>query len=93
MPDPTTLERRISTLFAEKVGIQVPSVETELIDTGLVDSLTFVEFLAHLEQEFGIQVSLEDLEIEQFRTIARIARFVAAKAQSQPVETSSRLTS
>ena len=93
MPDPTKLERQISTLFAEKVGIQVPSVETELIDTGLVDSLTFVEFLAHLEQEFGIQVSLDDLEIEQFRTITRIARFVAAKAQSQPAEASSRLTS
>jgi acyl carrier protein len=52
-----------------------------------------VEFLAHLEQEFGIQVSLEDLEIEQFRSIARIARFVAAKAQSQGVETSPRLMS
>jgi len=93
MPEPATIERRIATLFAEKVGIQVPSVETELIDTGLVDSLTFVEFLAHLEQEFGIQVSLEDLEIERFRTIARISRFVAAKAQMHPVETASRLTS
>ena len=80
MPDPTRLEHQISTLFAEKLSIQVPSVETELIDTGLVDSLTFVEFLAHLEEEFGIQVSLEDLEIEQFRTIARIATFIASKA-------------
>jgi acyl carrier protein len=79
MPDPTTLEGRISTLFAEKVGIPVPSVETELIDTGLVNSLTFVEFLTHLEEDFGIQVSLEDLEIERFRTIARIAGFVATR--------------
>ena len=93
MLDPTTLEQRISRLFVEKVGIQVPSVETELIDTGLVDSLTFVEFLAHLEQEFGIQVSLEDLEIERFRTITRIAGFVAAKARSRPAETAARLGS
>ena len=93
MPDLTRLEHQISTLFAEKLSIQVPSVETELIDTGLVDSLTFVEFLAHLEEEFGIQVSLEDLEIERFRTIARIAGFVATKARSRPAETSSRLGS
>jgi acyl carrier protein len=93
MPDSTRLERQISTLFAEKLSIQVPSVETELIDTGLVDSLTFVEFLTHLEEEFGIQVSLEDLEIEQFRTIARIAGFVATKARSRRAETSSRLGS
>jgi len=82
MPDTSTLARQISALFAEKLHRQVPSVDTDLIDTGLVDSLTFVEFLAQLEQEFGVQVSLEDLEIDRFRTIARIARFVAAKTQN-----------
>jgi acyl carrier protein len=80
MPDPTRLERQISTLFAEKLSIQVPSVETDLIESGLVDSLTFVEFLAQLEKEFSIQVSLEDLEIEHFRTISRIASFIASKS-------------
>ncbi len=82
MPDTSTLTHQISALFAEKLHLQVPSLETDLIDTGLVDSLTFVEFLAHLEQEFGVRVSLEDLEIDHFRTIARIARFVATKSQN-----------
>jgi len=39
----------------------------------------FVEFLAQLEVEFGIQVSHDDLELDRFRTISRIADFVAAK--------------
>ena len=82
MPDTSTLARQISALFAEKLHRQVPSVDTDLIDTGLVDSLTFVEFLAQLEQEFGVQVSLEDLDLDHFRTIARIARFVATKSQN-----------
>ncbi len=82
MPDTSTLAHQISALFAEKLHLQVPSLDTDLIDTGLVDSLTFVEFLAHLEQEFGVHVSLEDLEIDHFRTIARIARFVATKSQN-----------
>jgi len=81
MPHSSSVERRITALFSEKLNVQVPSVETDLIDTGLVDSLTFVEFLAHLEKEFGIQVSLEDLEIEHFRTIARIATFIASKSR------------
>ncbi len=82
MPDTSTLAHQISALFAEKLHLQVPSLDTDLIDTGLVDSLTFVEFLAHLEQQFGVHVSLEDLEIDHFRTIARIARFVATKSQN-----------
>lgn len=80
MPDFRSLEGQISTLFSEKLNVEVPSVETDLIESGLVDSLTFVEFLAHLEEEFAVQVALEDLEIDHFRTISRIARFVATKA-------------
>lgn len=82
MPDSNKLALRISALFAEKLHLQVPSLDTDLIDTGLVDSLTFVEFLAQLENEFGVEVSLEDLEIDHFRTISRIARFVATKSQN-----------
>lgn len=79
MLDTSALTRQISALFAEKFHLQVPSVETDLLDTGFVDSLMFVEFLAQLEQEFGIRVSHDDLELDRFRTIALIARFVAAK--------------
>src|SRR5260370_12459660 len=79
-----TLQRQITTLFSDKLNVEVPSVETDLIETGLVDSLAFVEFLAHLETEFGIRVSLEDLELEHFRTIARIAGFIATTARARP---------
>jgi len=82
MPDSKELAQQISTLFAEKLHLQVPSVDTDLIDTGLVDSLTFVEFLVQLEQGFGVQVSLQDLELDRFRTITRIAAFVATKVRN-----------
>ena len=79
MADLRNVEDQLSRLFAEKLQVEVPSVETDLIDTGLVDSLTFVEFLAQLEAGFGVHLSLDDLEIDRFRTISRIARFIAAK--------------
>lgn len=82
MTDGKQLQPRIAALFASKLNVQVPSVETDLIDTGLVDSLTFVVFLAQLEQEFGIHVSLDDLDLDHFGSIARIARFLATKTQS-----------
>ena len=79
MPDSNTLAQQISALLAEKLRLQVPSLDTDLINTGLVDSLMFVEFLAQLEQEFGIQMSLQDLELDHIRTVTRIAAFVATK--------------
>lgn len=79
MPSTNALTRQISALLAKKLHLEVPSPETDLIDTGYLDSLMFVEFLAQLEEEFGIQVSHDDLELDRFRTISRIADFVAAK--------------
>ncbi len=79
MSQSKSLENQLIRLFAEQLQVEVPSVETDLIDTGLVDSLTFVEFLAQLEAGFGVRVSLEDLEIDRFRTISSIARFIATK--------------
>ena len=79
MPGSRDLEDQLSRLFAEQLHVEVPSVETDLIETGLVDSLTFVEFLAQLEAGFGVHLSLDDLEIDRFRTISRIARFIAAR--------------
>ena len=82
MPDSSQLERQIFALFADRLHVHVPSVDTDVIDTGLVDSLTFVEFLAQLEREFGVELSLADLELDRFRTIARIADFFATKARN-----------
>jgi methoxymalonate biosynthesis acyl carrier protein len=82
MPDSNKLAQQISTLLSEKLHLQVPSLDTDLIETGLVDSLTFVEFLAQLEQEFDVHVSLEDLELDHFRTVTRIAGFVATKSRN-----------
>jgi acyl carrier protein len=79
MSDPSALASRISALFAEWLHLTVPSPDTDLIGTGLVDSLAFAKFLAQLEQEFGIEWSLEDLEIDRFRTVSRIAQLVSTK--------------
>ena len=69
---------RIRELLLEEVSIGVASADTDLIETGTLDSLALVELLHAIEQEFGIEVPLETLEIESFRTVDRIADLVAS---------------
>jgi len=71
------LYEQVSKLFLEKLNLDVPSIDTDLVERGVLDSLQFVELLLHLEQEFGVKISLDDLEIDHFRTIVRIAEFVS----------------
>lgn len=73
------LQYRIATIFSRKMNLEVPSIDTDLIDSGAIDSLAFVDLLLHLEQEFGVSISVDELEIDHFRSIVRIAEFVATR--------------
>jgi len=70
------IQSRLIELFRNKLELDVPSAETDLMGTGVVDSLTFVELLFHLEIEFGITISNDKLELEHFRSIDSIVAFV-----------------
>jgi D-alanine--poly(phosphoribitol) ligase subunit 2 len=81
MTEPTTLhsadlERRIRGLFLEALNIGIDSVDTDLIETGLIDSLVLVELLLRLEEAFDIDVMVAELEIDDFRTVRSIGAFV-----------------
>ena len=69
---------RLGALFAETFHIEVPSPDTDLLESGLLDSFQFVELLLQLERRFGVRVRIDDIELDDLRTLARIARIVAA---------------
>lgn len=72
-----SVHETIVTIFRNKLDFDVPSAETDLLETGMMDSLKFVELVFNLESEFGMTISMDDLEIDHFRTVANIAQFVA----------------
>lgn len=69
-------------LFTEVLHINVPSVKTDLLDTGLLDSQKFVDLLLHLEQDLGAIIGVDDFEIENFRSIEDIAKLVFNRTNS-----------
>jgi len=76
--DSEVLHARLKAFFSEKLSVEVPSVDTDLAQTGILDSLALVELLTYIEKEFGTEVSLDNIEIEDFHSIARIAEYVDA---------------
>ena len=85
MPPDSGLADRIAAIFQEALHLDPPPSDLDLFDTGVLDSLAFVELLLRLEQDFGVAVSVDDLELENFRTIERIAAFVATRAAALPL--------
>jgi acyl carrier protein len=80
MIDTLALQQQVTALFAEKLNLDVASAETDLIETGMLDSLALVELLAQLEESFDVSISTDDMELENFRSITSIAMFVMQRA-------------
>ena len=76
---PPELRDRIVRVFSGSLNLDIPADDTDLFEAGVLDSLAFVELLLHLEREFGVTTTVDDLEIENFRSIAQIAEFVCAR--------------
>ena len=52
----------------------------ELLRNGLLDSFGFVVLLGHLDATYGVTLETDDLlELDHFRTVARLAAFLARK--------------
>src|SRR5206468_558781 len=75
------LQARIGKIFEDKLHLVVPSVDTDLFETGGLDSLALVELLLELETEYGLKISLEDLELQNFRSIVSIAGFIGQQLE------------
>src|SRR2546429_4660608 len=80
----TPLPDLVLRLLTDRLNLQVASPETDLLEAGLLDSLTFVQLLVHIEHEFGVTVSPGDLDIENFRSVSEIARLVATCKYRSP---------
>jgi acyl carrier protein len=76
--DTDAIVERLGALFAQSFHIEVPSPDTDLLESGILDSFQFVELLAQLEQHFGLRLRIDDMELDDLRTLSRIARMVAA---------------
>ena len=50
--------------------------EEPLIDSGIVDSLGVLKILAFLDEKFGVDLSSEEIKLENFRNVQSICNLV-----------------
>jgi len=73
---------RIGGIFEDTLSMSAPAPDLDIIDAALLDSLTLVSLLFAIEQEFGMEIPLDSLEIDDFRTLQSIAKMIASAGVS-----------
>jgi methoxymalonate biosynthesis acyl carrier protein len=69
---------RIQKAFRVVLNVEIEDPDQDVIDSGMLDSLGLIELLVEVEREFGVQLDLEELDIDDFRTPRRIAGVVSS---------------
>lgn len=78
--DEIKAQERIRAFILASVNVPGLRDDDNLFETGIVNSLFAVQLMTFLEKAFGIEVTTDDLEIENFKSVQASAAFVVSKS-------------
>jgi acyl carrier protein len=76
-PATTDVPAAVSTVnvydvFRDVLGVRVPDDDTDVIATGLLDSLGVAELLLTLEERFDVTIDMASLDLDDIRSVRSI---------------------
>ena len=74
---------RLRALFLRLFHVDVPSADTDLLESGILDSLQLVDLLLEIERDFGQRIEVEAIELDDLRTLARLARLLGVPSPAR----------
>jgi acyl carrier protein len=73
------IKETVRRFILSSVNIADLNDDDDLFESGLVNSLFAVQLMTFLEKTFAIEVGMEDLDIENFKSLNAAAAFVVKK--------------
>ncbi len=80
--DAAAIEASIRVFLADELRIDLAPLDrdSELVSTGIVDSMDLVRLATHLERCFDVTIPDAEIDVGRFGTIARIVAYVETLA-------------
>jgi acyl carrier protein len=75
-----SVEETIRRFILDSINIADLENDDNLFESGIVNSLFAVQLMTYIEKTFGIEVTMDDLDIENFKSINATTRFVKKKS-------------
>jgi acyl carrier protein len=80
--DASQVKRVVRDFINNAINIDGLGDDENLFETGIVNSLFAVQLTTFVEKQFGIEVGMDDLDVENFKSVSATAAFVARKSSS-----------
>ncbi|WP_436494534.1 acyl carrier protein [Actinokineospora sp. HUAS TT18] len=78
MSNVSTIKAFIIDEFLPDVAADALAVDYDLLANGVIDSLGLLKLIAWIEDRFGVPIGDDDLDPDNFRSVAAVDRFIDA---------------
>jgi len=79
-----TTKETIRNFILDSINIPGLNDEDNLFESGIVNSLFAVQLMTFLEKTFNIEVTMDDLSMENFESVNATSLFVERKQNHKP---------
>lgn len=75
----SVIKETVRNFIVSSVSIRRLNDDDDLFESGIVNSLFAVQLMTYIEKTFGIEVGMDDLDIENFKSLNATTAFVLKK--------------
>lgn len=74
-----TIDHRnvVEDILRRHLMLDIEDPDLDLLESGLIDSLSLVELMANIERELSLRIELEKLDLDDFRSVRSLATYLA----------------
>jgi len=84
--DTNQVSETIRHFINNSINIDGLGDDENLFETGIVNSLFAVQLMTFVERSFGIEIGMEDLDVENFKSVSATAAFIRRKSPDKAAE-------
>jgi len=78
--DTNRVKETVRNFINNSINIDGLGDDENLFESGIVNSLFAVQLMTFVERSFGIEIGMEDLDVENFKSVSATAAFVGRKS-------------
>ncbi len=78
--DTNHVKETVRNFINNSINIDGLGDDENLFESGIVNSLFAVQLMTFVERSFGIEIGMEDLDVENFKSVNATATFINRKS-------------
>lgn len=71
------LRMNVMSVACKTLTLETIKFDEDLIDSGVLDSLSLIQLMVALEEEFDIRIEPEDMDFEDYRSVRSMTEMIS----------------